>query len=88
MATAATSTRAPKDEGSIADIFTTLTEGEEAAVLPGRFSDLKKEIWKDGLVKSWKEVLHELEGATEEIAAKGSEVSVLRIRFIPSDNRR
>ncbi|KAF8161499.1 hypothetical protein B0H34DRAFT_654175 [Crassisporium funariophilum] len=67
------STRAPKDEGSIAGIFTSLT-GEEHNTLPDRFSDVKKALWKDNLVESWREVLAELETAVEGIAAKGNEL--------------
>ncbi|KAF5309928.1 hypothetical protein D9619_010556 [Psilocybe cf. subviscida] len=69
----ATATRAAKSEGSIADIFTSLTN-EEHNELPDRFADLKKELWKDSLVESWRQVLTELEPAVEEIAAKGSDI--------------
>jgi len=65
--------RTAKDEGSIADIFTSLT-GEEHNALPARFSDLKKELWKDELVESWREVLEALPSAVDEIVAKGSGV--------------
>ena len=44
---------------------------------PPRFVDLKKEIAagrEDGLVQSWRAVLKELEGATEEIARRGNDV--------------
>ncbi|KAF9559454.1 DUF1479-domain-containing protein [Agrocybe pediades] len=73
MGMAATTSRAAKNEGSIADIFTSLT-GEEHEVLPERFSDLKKELWKEGLVESWREVLEALPAAVEEIEQKGSEI--------------
>jgi acyl carrier protein phosphodiesterase len=73
MTTTATGTRAAKSEGSIADIFTSLTD-EQHNTLPDRFVDLKKELWKDSLVESWREVLEALGPAVEEVAAKGSEV--------------
>lgn len=77
--TVAASTRAPKGEGSIADIFTSLT-GEEHNTLPERFSGLKQELWKDSLVESWRGVLEALPKAIQEIEAKGSEVWVTLLR--------
>ncbi|TFK45112.1 hypothetical protein BDQ12DRAFT_695360 [Crucibulum laeve] len=71
--------RLPKEEGSIADIFTSLTD-EEHNALPERFSDLKKEMWKDSLVESWREVLKELETTVEEVATRGSDM-VPRISY-------
>lgn len=73
MTATATATRAAKSEGSIAAIFTSLTD-EEHNTLPDRFVDLKKELWKDSLVESWREVLEALGPAVEEVAAKGSDV--------------
>jgi len=66
--------RAPKEEGSIAAIFTTLT-GEEHSVLPERFTSLKRDVFHEGLVESWREVLAELGPAVEEISTLGSDVS-------------
>ena len=66
--------RAPKEEGSIAAIFTSLT-GEEHNVLPERFTSLKRDIFHEGLVESWREVLAELGPAVEEISTVGSDVS-------------
>lgn len=66
--------RAPKEEGSIAAIFTSLT-GEEHSVLPERFTSLKRDIFHEGLVESWREVLAELGPAVEEISTLGSDVS-------------
>jgi len=80
IVTAGTSSRAAKDEGSIADIFTSLTN-EEHNALPDRFSDLKKELWSASMVESWREVLAALEPAVEETAAKGSEVRSRRSLF-------
>ena len=73
MMAAGTSSRTAKDEGSIADIFTSLTN-EEHNALPERFSALKKELWTDNMVESWRQVLAALEPAVEEVAARGSEV--------------
>ncbi|KZV65342.1 DUF1479-domain-containing protein [Peniophora sp. CONT] len=73
MAASAPAARKPKAEGSIADVFTSLT-GEISQPLPARFSDLKKELFKDALVQSWKEVIRDLEVAVEEVAAKGSDI--------------
>ncbi|KAF9479392.1 DUF1479-domain-containing protein [Pholiota conissans] len=71
--TTATATRTAKSEGSIADIFTSLTN-EEHTALPDRFIDLKKELWKDSLVESWRQVLEALGPAIEEIEFKGSDI--------------
>jgi hypothetical protein len=73
MSAMSTTPRPQKEEGSISDIFTSLT-GEAAAEHPPRFAELKKEIWNDGMVESWRQVLVELEVATEEVAKRGSEV--------------
>lgn len=70
------SRRLPKDEGTISSIFTSLTGEANETQLPERFSDLKKEIWVDGMHQSWKEVLVELESKVEEVAARGSEVGI------------
>ena len=72
-----------KAEGTIEDIFTAFTK--PAAPLPSRFSDLKKQIaGKDPerLVESWRDVLKELETVTEEVAAKGADVSSSRQKII------
>ncbi|KAJ3505316.1 hypothetical protein NLJ89_g7485 [Agrocybe chaxingu] len=73
MTAAAPATRKAKEEGSIAGIFTSLT-GEEHSALPERFTDLKKGLWKDSFVESWREVLAELGTATEEVASIGSDM--------------
>jgi hypothetical protein len=69
--------RKPKEEGSIASVFSSLSGTPPA--LPIRFVDLKKEIWRDALMQSWREVLNELDGAIEEVAARGADV--LKISF-------
>ncbi|KAL0955494.1 hypothetical protein HGRIS_001734 [Hohenbuehelia grisea] len=72
-ASTTSTSRAPKEEGSISAIFTTLTD-EAHVELPARFAKLKQEMWNDGLRQSWKEVLGELEHAVEEVAAKGQDI--------------
>ncbi|KAF8058535.1 DUF1479-domain-containing protein [Lyophyllum atratum] len=79
-----TASRLPKGEGTISDIFTTLT-GESAAELPRRFAELKKELWRDDMVQSWKEVLAELEGAVEEVATRGQDM-IPRISYADIKN--
>ncbi|THG99240.1 hypothetical protein EW026_g3068 [Hermanssonia centrifuga] len=63
--------RRPHKEGTIQDLFTALTH--EGPPLPQRFSDLKKELFTEQLVESWRDVLKELETITEEVAAKGTD---------------
>ncbi|KAI0029442.1 DUF1479-domain-containing protein [Vararia minispora EC-137] len=72
-ATAAPASRQPKAEGTIASVFNSLS-GEISDPMPARFSDLKKELWTDALVASWREILKELEVAAEEVASKGSDI--------------
>ncbi|PPQ71598.1 hypothetical protein CVT24_006458 [Panaeolus cyanescens] len=67
------SSRKAKAEGSIAAIFTSLTD-ENHVALPDRFAELKRDLWNEGLVQSWKEVLGELESEVEHIAARGAEI--------------
>jgi hypothetical protein len=71
--------REQKEEGSIASIFTALS-GEDAQVLPSRFADLKREMWKDSLIQSWREVLAELETAVHEVSIKGASVRLVCTR--------
>jgi hypothetical protein len=79
-----TPTWMPKEEGSIASVFSSLSAGSDPA-LPTRFSDLKKEIWRECLVQSWREVLNELEGSIEEVAARGTDVLELACMFATAD---
>jgi len=72
-----TPVRKPKEEGSIASVFQSLSG--RAPELPIRFSDLKKEIWRDVLVQSWREVLDELKGSIEKVVARGPNVLQLAI---------
>ncbi|EIN03971.1 DUF1479-domain-containing protein [Punctularia strigosozonata HHB-11173 SS5] len=62
-----------KSEGDISTVFSSLSS-EEPYQWPTRFVALKKEIWKDELIESWRQVLAELEVATEEIEARGNEL--------------
>ena len=64
--------RKPKEEGSIATVFSSLSGA--APPLPTRFADLKKEIWRDTLLQSWREVVDELYVAVEQVAEKGTDV--------------
>lgn len=61
-----------KREGTIEDIFTSFTK--PAPPLPARFASLKRELFHEGLVQSWREVLAALAGTTEEVATKGTKV--------------
>ena len=79
LATVAPSKRQAREGGTISDIFTTLKPGEEHAALPDRFSALKKEMFKDELVESWRQVLAELEGTVAEITEKGNNVCLQRL---------
>lgn len=45
-------------------------------VLEPRFAELKKQLWRDSMLQSWREVLEELKVATKEIAATGPDVSL------------
>ncbi|OBZ69678.1 Uncharacterized protein YbiU [Grifola frondosa] len=66
--------RAAKKEGTIMDVFTSLTD--EAPELPARFAELKRSICKDkdAMVCSWNAVLKELETAVEEVAERGADI--------------
>jgi len=81
MRSMATVRRLPKEEGSIASIFTSLS-GEAAETLPLRFAQLKKELCKESLVQSWREVVDDLRQATEEVVAKGSDASRSVYRYV------
>jgi len=53
--------------------------------LPTRFSALKKEIWREALTQSWRDVLDELKGSIEEIASRGNEVLELAFTSAAAD---
>ncbi|GAA6037624.1 hypothetical protein JCM8097_006148 [Rhodosporidiobolus ruineniae] len=62
-----------KSEGDISSVFSSLG-GDAFVPLEQRFSDLKKNLWSDGLLESWRSVLTALEERTQEIKEKGSSV--------------
>ncbi|TFK50762.1 DUF1479-domain-containing protein [Heliocybe sulcata] len=61
-----------KPEGSIADVFASLSD-TNAEPFPARFADLKKKLWKDELLESWRQVLADLNQEVEIIAQKQQE---------------
>lgn len=70
----------PKEEGSIASVFSSISGSDPA--LPTRFSALKKEIWREALTQSWRDVLDELKTSIEEVATRGA--NVLELAFTPA----
>lgn len=64
--------------GNISDVFASLS-GSDAAVLPLRFSTLKKELWDDRMIKCWTEVLTDLGERTKEISRVGPRVSLFAL---------
>lgn len=62
-----------KDEGSIASVFSSLG-GDAFVPLESRFLTLKKDLFSDALIESWRSVLAALEERTAEIREIGSEV--------------
>lgn len=58
-------------EGTIEGIFSSF---HESPPFPERFADIKKELWTENLIESWREVLRELEGVTGDVIAHGSQV--------------
>ncbi|KAG5641138.1 hypothetical protein DXG03_005934 [Asterophora parasitica] len=48
--------------------------------LPSHFTELKKALWKDELLQSWKEVLAELDAAVEKISTEGG-AAIPRVSF-------
>ncbi|TIA91079.1 hypothetical protein E3P99_01261 [Wallemia hederae] len=57
---------------SIASVFASLS-GDDPVDLPSRFSDLKKDIFKDNLIETWRKVITQLKPEVEEVAALGSD---------------
>ncbi|KAG2121235.1 DUF1479-domain-containing protein [Suillus clintonianus] len=86
IAAATQAKRVAKEEGTIADVFTTLGPGTEVAALPARFAQLKKDVLTDmgathaSIVQAWKQVLVALEGRTKEVISLGGEV-IPRVSF-------
>ena len=73
----------PKEEGSIASVFSSISGG--GPELPTRFSALKKEIWREALTQSWRDILDELKGSIEEIATRGADVLELAFTSAAAD---
>ncbi|KAF9019190.1 DUF1479-domain-containing protein [Hymenopellis radicata] len=71
---ATVASRKPKAEGSIAAIFASLDANKSTDGLPERFGQLKRDIFREGLVQSWREVVAELEVVTDKVVARGSEM--------------
>ncbi|KAJ7210510.1 DUF1479-domain-containing protein [Mycena pura] len=67
---ASLASRPQKSQGDISAVFTSLRTDPTHA-FPPRFAELKRKIWNKGLEQSWKEVLAELDVATERIAVRG-----------------
>ncbi|GEM10971.1 DUF1479 domain protein [Rhodotorula toruloides] len=66
-------TLSEKDKGSIASVFSSL--GRDSFVpLEPRFGELKKALFTDGLIESWRTVLTALEERTEEIRERGTQI--------------
>ncbi|EIM79482.1 uncharacterized protein STEHIDRAFT_126484 [Stereum hirsutum FP-91666 SS1] len=74
----AKATPAQKSAGDISDAFASLSG--HTVVLEPRFAQLKKQLWKDNMLQSWREVLDELKITTKEIAATGPDI-ILRVQF-------
>ncbi|TIB29923.1 hypothetical protein E3P85_02939 [Wallemia ichthyophaga] len=68
-----------KEEGSIASVFASLS-GDKPVELPQRFSHLKKNMWKDSLIESWRDVLSRLKMEVEHVEALGSD-AIPRLPF-------
>ncbi|KAG1731838.1 DUF1479-domain-containing protein [Suillus paluster] len=85
MGAASQTKRVANEEGTIADVFTTLG-GSEIAPLPDRFAQLKKDVLIEmgatnaSIVQAWKEVLAALEERTEEIVRLGGK-AIPRVSF-------
>ena len=88
---ASLASRPQKSQGDISAVFTSLRTDPTHA-FPPRFAELKRKIWNKGLEQSWKEVLAELDVATERIAVRGEAVSCCRpcpwpwLTFVPGDS--
>ncbi|KAJ7022103.1 hypothetical protein C8F04DRAFT_1272973 [Mycena alexandri] len=61
----------PRRPADISAAFSSLSSPNQKYVFPHSFAQLKRKIWKDGLLQSWKEVLEELEVTAVRIAERG-----------------
>ncbi|KAJ7108865.1 hypothetical protein C8R43DRAFT_905213 [Mycena crocata] len=68
------SPRRQKAEGDITAVFASLRPSDPKDVFPPRFAELKRAMWNDGLVQSWKEVLGDLELETKRIVEHGERI--------------
>ncbi|GAA5890452.1 hypothetical protein JCM6882_002925 [Rhodosporidiobolus microsporus] len=59
-------------EGTIESAFPSI-KGAPVIPLEQRFGDLKKALWNDGLVESWRSLLSALDERTQEIIERGSD---------------
>ncbi|GAA6025137.1 hypothetical protein JCM10207_006248 [Rhodosporidiobolus poonsookiae] len=60
-------------EGTIESAFPSI-KGEAPTPLEQRFVDLKRALWNDGLIESWRSVLTALDERTQEIIERGPDV--------------
>ncbi|KAJ7181019.1 DUF1479-domain-containing protein [Mycena filopes] len=65
-----TGPRRPKQPADISDAFSSLSSPDKKNVFPPSFAELKRTIWTDGLIQTWKEVLEELEVSAAQIAER------------------
>ncbi|KAH8103434.1 DUF1479-domain-containing protein [Cristinia sonorae] len=68
----AASSRLPKRAGTIEDVFSTSLA--DVPPLPQRFLSLKKQLFRQDLIKSWNDVLTGLQGVTEEAISRGQAI--------------
>jgi hypothetical protein len=60
-----------KSQGDITSVFNASTDKHP---MSSRFSDLKKQLWKDSLFHSWRGVLQALKTKTDQVLDQGSGV--------------
>ncbi|GJE98153.1 DUF1479-domain-containing protein [Phanerochaete sordida] len=65
-------------DGTVEEIFSSF---HESPPFSERFAHLKQELWTEGLVESWRDVLKALEDATASVIARGSE-SVPEVSYV------
>ncbi|KAF7370278.1 Duf1479 domain protein [Mycena sanguinolenta] len=71
---AATSPRPQKVEGDISAVFASLRPSDPENAFPPRFAELKRSMWNEKLIQSWKEVLEALEVESARIAEQGEKL--------------
>lgn len=84
----ATQEHSQRKEGDISSVFRSLSGGDDEALLPSRFADVKRGLLRrdnrDALRVSWERLLKRLRRETEEIGALGS-ASIPSIDFTDID---